>query len=195
MEETKKIIKFEEIYNSQKDEFEEDMQVEDVEDVQVEDVQVEEVVIRKKRVNFEEPNIKMNIQEKQKEIPRKVHKKTISYEDILTSLNMTVVDGKLQYINKNAQANMKINNKSINMHLQNKINTTSSFFIQQPQQKPLTKEQYQQLVIENRKKQWEKQQRINQIKSTKMMFSNNNNQTISVSSNPNNLNKLFYFRR
>lgn len=193
MTETKKIIKFDEIYPSQKDEY----KVEDVEieDVQVEDVQIEEVeeviVVPKKKVNFGEPkpNIQINIQEKPKGIlSMKVSKKPISYEDILTSLNMIVVDGKLQYINKNAQANM---------HLQNKMSKPNSF-IQQPQQKPLTKEQYQRIVLENRKKRLENQNRIQQIKSTKMLFSNYTNQTISVSSNPNNpnnLNKLFYFRR
>lgn len=121
-------------------------------------------------------NIQIRIEEvnKPKPILKKVEKKTISYEDILSSLNMKVIDGKLQYIDKNAKPPSQVYN-------------------QQPI--PLTKEQYQTLVLENKKKRIESLRRVQQIKSTKMMFSNNNMHGISVSSTPSNLNRLFNFNR
>jgi hypothetical protein len=93
---------------------------------------------------------------------------------------MTVVDGKLQYIDKKEQAkrlsmnrnidnsiNLPINNRGFNnMNIYNKFQQQ-----QQPQQRtPLTKEQYQKLMIENRKKRFLAIQRAKQAKPTKMLF-------------------------
>lgn len=161
----KKIISLCDIYT--KDISEE----EEVEEI----IQLPSPIISKKKVNFQEPNINIQIQE----IPKiSIKKKPVSYEDILTSLNMKVVDGKLHYINKNAPPP---NYNNIN--------------VPRPPPVTLTKEQYQQLVLENKRKRFIAQQRLRQVKSTKMLFSNNNNHTISVSANPTNLNKLFYFRK
>ena len=128
--------------------------------------------------NSRSSNIKIKIEE----IPvvKKVVKKPVSYEDILSSLNMKVIDGKLQYIDKNAKPS---------------TNTSTSTNIHNRQPIPLTREQYQQLVLENKRKRVEALRRVQQIKSTKMMFSNNNIHGISVSSSPSNLNRLFNFQR
>ena len=142
-------------------------------------IELEENVSTKKVVFVEdvEPKKEENIQMSIKEITPKpiLKKKQISYEDILTSLNMTVVDGKLQYIDKKEQAkrlsmnrnidnsfNAPINNRGFNnMNIYNK-------FQQQPT--PLTKEQYQRMVLENRKKRFLAIQRAKQAKPTKMLF-------------------------
>jgi hypothetical protein len=145
--------------------------------------ELEELEDLSNKVKFEENNVEENnenINLKIHEIPTRPilkRQKPISYEDILSSLNMKVVDGKLQYINKNAPP--PVSNRQ---HFEKQVIH-------------LTKEQYQQMVLENRKKRFLAHQRLHQIKSTKMLFSNNNNHQISVSSNPNNLNKLFYFRK
>jgi hypothetical protein len=120
-------------------------------------------------------NIQIKIEEVPRPILKKVEKKTISYEDILSSLNMKVMDGKLQYIDKNAKPLTQVSNNREPI--------------------PLTREEYQRLVLENKKKRIESLRRVQQIKSTKMMFSNNNMHGISVSSSPANLNRLFNFNR
>jgi len=134
----------------------------------------------------EEPgNIKIKIEEikrPQQIAMKKAEKKKVSYEDILSSLNMKVIDGKLQYIDKNAKP-LTNTNTSTNMNIHNR------------QPIPLTREQYQQLVLENKRKRMESLRRVQQIKSTKMMFSNNNMHGISVSSSPSHLNRLFNFKR
>ena len=51
------------------------------------------------------------------ELPEAKNKKIkISYEDILTSLNMTVVDGKLHYLNNNKNNNNFINQNKLNFN-------------------------------------------------------------------------------
>lgn len=144
-------------------------------------------LVEEEEIEDNSSNIKIKIEEISQPVPvtvsapvsilKKVEKKTISYEDILSSLNMKVIDGKLQYIDKNAKP--LVSNNS---------------YKQQPPI-PLTREEYQRLVLENKKKRVESLRRVQQIKSTKMMFSNNNMHGISVSSTPANLNKLFNFNR
>ena len=57
--------------------------------------------------------------------------------------------------------------------------------------KPMTREEYQKMVIEDLIKRRLAQKRVAQIKSKKMAFTNNNNQTIYASKNS--LNHLFRF--
>lgn len=152
-------------------------------------INVEEIVENLDKA--EEPgNIKMKVEEikRPQQIPlmKKADKKKVSYEDILSSLNMKVIDGKLQYIDKNAKP---LTNTSMNTN----TNTNTNTHNRQPI--PLTREQYQQLVLENKRKRMESLRRVQQIKSTKMMFSNNNTHGISVSSSPSHLNRLFNFNR
>ena len=137
------------------------------EDIDVEDIQLSD----------NSSNIQIKIDELPRPILKKVEKKTVSYEDILGSLNMKVIDGKLQYIDKNAKPPVHPN-----------------YYNRQPI--PLTREQYQKLVLENKKKREDALRRVQQIKSTKMMFSNNSMHGISVSSsNPTSLNRLFNLNR
>jgi hypothetical protein len=155
--------------------------------------------------------------------PRKV-----TYDDILSSLNMQVVNGKLQ-ITRNVMAeNVKTNNfnpaslpqnipqqtkKIIQPQQQQGLGQNKVFeqmrqqqqmfqqFQQQQQQQQIpdvpimSKEQYKQAVATNYLKALEQQQRIKNMKSTKMMFSNSSIGISPISGNNGggNLNRLFRF--
>jgi hypothetical protein len=220
---------------------------------------------KKKKISFQEKptNVALNIIEK-KENRKENKKPTISYEDILSSLNMTVVDGKLQYttlkpkptqnnyntikntntfINPNQNRNQyytntrpnhNINNVPNNApnNIQKTINRQSSLpgslrktistetiyesdnedvedidyseekedgeKIEVMDENPLgiTRERYNAIIREIKRRKMVELARVQQIKSTKMFFQNNNNHYISIqSSKPNNLNKFFYFKR
>jgi hypothetical protein len=162
--------------------------------------------------------------------PRKV-----TYDDILSSLNMTVVNGKLQITRNVVAENIKTNNfnpesvpqqtrKIIQPQQQqqqgsrqnnvlDKVRQQQQMFqqqqqmfqqqqqmFQQQQQQPnvnvpiMSKEQYKQAVAANYLKALEQQQRIKNMKSTKMMFSNSSIGISPISgNNGNNMNRLFRF--
>jgi len=151
--------------------------------------------------------------------PRKV-----TYDDILSSLNMQVVNGKLQISRNVAAENVKTNNfnpasipqnvptKKIIQHPQQhqqqglrQNNGIEQIWQQQQQQQMfqqqhmpnvpiMSKEQYKQMVAANYLKALEQQQRIKNIKSTKMMFSNSNIGISPIlSKNGGDLNRLFRF--
>ena len=119
------------------------------------------------------------------EIENKSQKKRqISYDDLLSNMGFKLNNGKLELYNKKIQDNVIQNNNR-----QNKINQDK---IQEAQ--PMTKEQYKRLLrlqyIQNLKE----KERIRNIKSTKLLFSNpltiqNINQSLSVP------NKFFHFSR
>lgn len=121
-----------------------------------------------------------NIQLSIKEVKPILKKKQISYDDILTSLNMTVIDGKLQYIDKKEQTKRLSLNRNIDNSLSVPINNRGfnnmnlniySKFQQVPQPRiPLTKEQYQKLVMDNKRKKILAIQRAKLAKPTKMLF-------------------------
>jgi len=130
----------------------------------------------------------------------------VTYDDILSSLNMQVVNGKLQITRNVVAENVKTNNfnpASVTQNVpptkkiiqpqpqqqqglgQNKVfeqmrqqQQMFQQFQQQQQQMPdvpiMSKEQYKQTVATNYLKALEQQQRIKNMKSTKMMFSNSN---------------------
>jgi len=160
--------------------------------IELEEVPIKKVVFVEEKVpketldnkeeekhGIETENIQINI----KEVTPKpiLKKKQVSYEDILTSLNMSVIDGKLQYIDKKEQAkrlslNRNIDN-SIGISINNRgfqnMNIYNKFQQQQqvPQQRiPLTKEQYQKMVLETRRKKYLAMQRVKEAKPTKMLF-------------------------
>ena len=120
------------------------------------------------------------------EIENKSQKKRqISYDDLLSNMGFKLNNGKLELYNKKIQDNVIQNNNR-----QNKIN--QEYKIQEAQ--PMTKEQYKRLLrlqyIQNLKE----KERIRNIKSTKLLFSNpltiqNINQSLSVP------NKFFHFSR
>jgi hypothetical protein len=151
---------------------------------------------------------------------KKIQKKKVTYDDILSSLNLVVApNGVLQYMstkpntfNREAdyeEQTYKVNPKSILKksvnHNEERIEPQvkhsyifNKYFksykepnaIEEPL-KPMTREEYQKMVIEDLIKRRLAQKRVAQIKSKKMAFTNNNNQTIYASKN--NLNHLFRF--
>ena len=139
----------------------------------------------------------------------------VTYDDILSSLNMKVVDGKLQIIRNVNAENLKANNfnpqqqqqhtKFIptqspqSQHFQsNQSKRFQSMHQQEIQSVPiLTKEQYRQIQIANYIKEVQRIQHIRNSKSTKLQFTNTNanaNPNFNISplmGNTNELNKLF----
>jgi len=142
--------------------------------------------------------------------------RTVTYDDILSSLNMRVVDGKLQIVRNQAAENIRTNNfvqpanqpinqtkKIIQPQQQPRQNPQQARQNQQPLQNPMfnsvptqqnvpimTKEQYKQMVAANYLKALQEQQRIRNMKSTKLMFSNSNVEVASQTGG-NGLNRLF----
>ena len=140
-------------------------------------------------------------------------KKKVSYDDILSSLNMVVHNGVLQFanpiqsnqsnqsnqLNQSNQSN-KVQKKQVTIREPNSSNyITNKYFkdykepgvIEDPP-KPMTKEEYRQMLIQDYIKRQEAQRRIAQIKSKKLLFHTNN---INIAQNPNqmprDMNKLF----
>lgn len=109
-----------------------------------------------------------------KSISPPIEKKKVSYDDILTSMSMCVVDGKLQLVKNYPQIQPQQQNTSYlpnNKYLQQ---ASPSLSLEQEPQPRLTKEQYKKLVILNYIKRQQAIQRINQIKSKKLLFPNPN---------------------
>ena len=144
----------------------------------------------------------------------------VTYDDILSSLNMKVVDGKLQIVRNTVAENVRSNNfnpqqqqyqqqqqqkqqqtKFVPMQQQQFSSNQSKRFqsMHQPLQQEmqptpiLTKEQYRQVQIANYMKEVQRIQHIRNAKSTKLKFSNpNTNFNISpVVASANDLNRLF----
>lgn len=142
------------------------------------------------------------------------NKKQVSYDDILSSLNMVVHNGVLQFAknpapnnkltqNKNTQIKNTNNTNTNNTHTNNThTNNTHNYIhnkyfkdykdesiINEPPRQ-LTREEYRQLMIQNYYKRLEANRRIAQIKSKKLLFSTQNI-NISPSENPRDMNRLF----
>jgi hypothetical protein len=176
--------------------------------------------------------------------------KKVTYDDILSSLNMKVVDGKLQIVRNQAAENMrannfdyvenqhqkidKIDNKRETMDKTNYLKKIPNFNQQQKpfqqstsnfkypslkQQETETnntyspgagagagpgaafslnkeqKEQYKRIVAMNYLKNMQEKQRIQSVKSTKLMFSNTNVNISPLMQSNNDMNRLFRFSR
>jgi len=125
------------------------------------------------------------------------NKKQVTYNDILSKMSMCVIDGKLQLYNKKLDdvtiqepsksiLKQQSNTKKINFS-QGQMNTQSyplpQYQEQQQEQNnplpPLTERQYKQLVFLNNLKRQRERERMSQIKSTKILYTNN-----SVNINP-----------
>jgi hypothetical protein len=154
---------------------------------------------------------------------KKIQKKKVTYDDILSSLNLVVApNGVLQYMStkpntfnreveyhetdqQKYEAKPKsILKKTFNQN-EEKIEPQvkhsyifNKYFksykepnaVEEPL-KPMTREEYKRMVVEDLIKRRLAQQRVAQIKSKKMAFTNNNNPTIYATKN--NLNHLFRF--
>jgi len=139
-------------------------------------------------------------------------KPRVSYDDILSSLNMVVQNGVLKFANPipnsktntnsnvktNSNSNIKTNpNPKTNLNTKIKLNSNSNNFItnkyfkdykEEPEpleRKPLTKEEQRELYI----KRQQELKHISEVKSKKLLF---NTQNINIAPRQNtNLNKLF----
>ena len=139
--------------------------------------------------------MELNIQEIEKEKDsnnknNKNKRKQISYDDLLSNMGFKLNNGKLELYNKkiDQNANNKQNNYSKsytnNLNIQENIKETQ----------PMTKIQYKRLLQLQYLQNMKERERINNIKSKKLLFSNpltinNINQSISVP------NKFFNFSR
>ena len=146
-------------------------------------------------------------------------KSKISYDDILSSLNMVVSNGVLQFAKPNPQQNQQnqqtnqeqiksqkkrvtINTQPQQQHqpqLQPQNNyITNKYFknyqeqniINEEPAKPMTKEEYKQMLIQDYINRQQAQIRISQIKSKKLLFDTRH---INIAPNqmPRDMNKLF----
>ena len=151
-------------------------------------------------------------------------KKQISYDDILSSMNTVVIDGKLEFIKKDVLQNIV---EKQQQPLQKKVTFNNlpgqnaprpqldkssyiynKFFKdykdQTPNQidaptRPLTKNELIKQLVINKVNAFNERNRIAEIKSTKLLFNNNNNTNIVINSryippNPNGMNHLFRYK-
>jgi hypothetical protein len=156
-------------------------------------------------------------------------KKRISYDDILSSMNTVVINGKLEFINKDKLNNIVENNnpyqnapikkrvtfneprqqqyqqqpmQQVNKssYIYNKFfkdykDPNQNQYLDLEEQRPLTKKELINQIIINRIKEVNERNRIAQIKSTKLLFNNNNRHDIVINSTQTRqpLNSLFRF--
>ena len=160
--------------------------------------------------------MELNIQEKDiTNNNTKNKRKQISYDDLLSNMGFKLNNGKLELYNKKIdentytnqnqytyQNNQNINNQNIknqnNQNIKNQNNQNiKNQNIQEKnitQAQPMTKKQYRRLLQLQYLEKMKEKERINNIKSKKLLFSNpltinNINQSIPV------LNKFFQFSR
>lgn len=125
----------------------------------------------------------------------------MSYDDILQSMNMRVVDGKLEMINTTSKEGLYKaqipyqNNDNQNNYIYNKYFKDYSGQQQQQDQaprRPLTPHEYRAALIRRQIEIQNARRRINQIKPKKLLFSTTNI-NVSDGQRPNDMNKLFRF--
>jgi hypothetical protein len=151
---------------------------------------------------------------------QKPKKSKITYDDILSSLNLVVNEtGVLQYMTpknnveqtqtympqvqnqsysfpQKKEENIKIS--KIEPQLKNSAIYNKYFKnykdeqLQEEEVKPLTIAEYNKMVLQNRIRKIQEQKRISQIKSKKMFFMSENKATITYTT-PHNLNRLFKY--
>jgi len=148
-------------------------------------------------------------------------KPKISYQDILSSMGTVVINGKLEFVRKNNNNNLQQNseftpensnnqpkkvvvnnlpqqiNKNsyiYNKHFKNYKEPQLAQYIEEPIV-PMTKKEFARQLIVNRINDINQRNRIAEIKSTKLMFNNNNNRNILINTmqNSNTLNHLFRY--
>ena len=152
----------------------------------------------------------------------KIHKKKgISYDDILSSMNTVLIDGKLEFIRndsgysknneqfvsneqqqpKKVSFNQQIRNPPIDPNMKNSYIYNKYFKDyretneENSSQIPLTREQMKIKLLIDAINFHNERNRISQIKSTKLIFNSSNNiiRTKPIS-NPNGMNHLFKFK-
>lgn len=136
----------------------------------------------------------------------KIEKPKISYDDILSSLNMVVNNGVLQFakpINQPQQSNKQEQKKRVTINAPTNQQPqysyiTNKYFKDYYQQQsiieepevPMTKEEYKKMLIQDYINRQQAQRRISEIKSRRLLFDTRN---INISPNqmPRDMNKLF----
>lgn len=150
-------------------------------------------------------------------------KKRISYDDILSSMNTVVINGKLEFISKDKMNNIIENERpntgsfkkkvsfndpqqpmqqvNKNSYIYNKFfkdykDPRQNQYEDEVPQRPLTKKELINQIIINRIKDVNERNRIAEVKSTKLLFNNNNmrNIVINPTQNQASLNRLFRFK-
>jgi hypothetical protein len=167
-----------------------------------------------------------------KNLDKNPKKKQISYDDILSSMNTVVIDGKLEFIKKDVLQNIVAKQQTQQypqqarqsqqpqQQQQKKVTFNqppaqldkSSYIYNkyfkdykdplqvknEPPRRPLTKNELIKQLVINKVNAINERNRIAEIKSTKLLFNNNNNRNIVINSryipNPNGLNHLFRFK-
>jgi hypothetical protein len=143
------------------------------------------------------------------QLPQQPQPRKVTYDDILSSLNMKVINGKLQIVRNIDVENIKTNNMPLQQAPgqrqpqswerqqqpgQRQQEQMQQEQMQQQQRPPLTKEQYKQILVANYIKQARQQQHIRNVKSTRLMFPTSNINISSQVFNNNNNNRLFHLK-
>jgi|688.fasta_scaffold40102_2 hypothetical protein len=139
--------------------------------------------------------MEMKIQEIENKTPKK---RQISYDDLLSNMGFKLNNGKLELYNKKIQENQYTQSQYAQSQYTHSQYTQSQYTQSQDTQikqaQPMTKQQYKQLLRLQYIQSLKEKERINNIKSKKLLFSNplthqNINQSLSIP------NKFFHFSR
>ena len=141
---------------------------------------------------------------KQPSIPLQKKKKSISYDDLLSNMGMTLVNGKLEFNTKLQQQK-----QNVSSHPPIYQQQRQQYQPQQPQhhqqyqhhqqnqqnQQPMTKQQYKKYLALEYLKQQHERNRIGEIKSKKLLFSNPDTISNIHINKHSPMNRLFLIRR
>jgi hypothetical protein len=163
-----------------------DEDIEDVEDVEIVEDNIFYRTVNKPQV----PSKPLITRQIPKPVPNKPsamqiekpEKKNISYDDILSSLNMTIVNGKLQIKRADSQALAQQAQKQIHKQQMNPS----------PPPKPLTREEYKEQLARQYLQKQTDLRKLQESKSKKLMFSNAEISVSPLTMNQN-TNHLFKF--
>ena len=170
-----------------------------------------------KKIEIEEPVLKKPILKPALKSKTNVKPRNFSYDDILKSMNVTVINGKLVL----SKGNNTINHENSHENTINHENTSKKVKFSEEQiphevknsaiynkyfktynniqptievRRPKTIEEYRQMLLEDKIKRIQAKRRIDMIKPKTLLFSRENTPIINISQ-PTNLNKLFNFPR
>ena len=173
---------------------------------------IDEKPALKSTTNVLKPSLKPSLKLALKSTTNVKKPNTMSYNDILKSMNVTVVNGKLvlskgnsnnveQIKEENTSKKVKfVNQEPIppevkNSAIYNKyFKTYNSIEPKMEVRRPKTIEEYKQMLFEDKIRRIQAKRRIDMIKPKKLLFSRDNTPVINMSQ-PTNLNKIFNFLR
>ena len=123
--------------------------------------------------------------------PTTTQKKKISYDDLLSNMGMKLINGKLELYNTTQSPYQNQQQQIYHQHEQQQ--QPYHQHEQQPQQSSMTKQQYKKYLALQYLKQQHERNRIGQIKSKKLLFSNP--ETVSNISYSPAMNQIFNLTR